>query len=114
MTLARRIVIRNVALLVGLALTGCVSIGGLLRLRASNDTLSKEFAELRLIEEISRHTSAAREMLAPGATADRAALRAELTAAVAAVERFRVAQAENDEGSESHESTEDRTVADAG
>jgi signal transduction histidine kinase len=114
MTLARKIVIRNVALLAGLALLGCASIVGLLRLRESNDTLSKEFAELRLIEEVSRHTAAAREMLAPGGTADRAALRAELQAAIAAVERFRAAQAENDEGSESHESAEDRTVAAAG
>jgi len=116
MTLSRKIVARNIALLAGLALLGCVSIAGLLRLRESNDTLSKEFTELRLIEEISRHTATAREMIAPGggASADPAALRAELRAATEGVERFRAAQAENDEGSESHESTEDRTVADAG
>jgi signal transduction histidine kinase len=114
MTLARKIVIRNIALLAGLALLGCVSLAGLLRLRESNDTLSKEFAELRLIEEVSRHTAAAREMISPGATADRAGLRAELVAAIDGLERFRAAQAENDEGSESHESAEDQTVADAG
>jgi signal transduction histidine kinase len=116
MTLSRKIVTRNIALLAGLALLGCVSIAGLLRLRESNDTLSKEFTELRLIEEISRHTATAREMFPPGgnASADPVALRAELKAATEGVERFRAAQAENDEGSESHESTEDQTVADAG
>ena len=111
MTLAQKIVLRNVALLAGLALLGCVCIAGLLRLRESNDTLSKEFAELRLVEEIARHVAAAREMTAAGApTGDPDALRTELRAAIAAVERFRAAQAYNDEGSESHESAEDRTV----
>jgi signal transduction histidine kinase len=116
MTLARKIVIRNVALLAGLALLGCVSMAGLLRLRESNDTLRKEFAELRLIEEISCHTATAREMIPCGgcASADRAALRAELAAAIEGVERFCAAQEENDEGSESHESSEDQTVAHVG
>ena len=115
MTLAQKIVLRNVALLAGLALLGCVCMAGLLRLRESNDTLSKEFGELRLVEEIARHAAAAREMAAAGApTAHPDALRAELRAAIDAVERFRAAQAYNDEGSESHESAEDRTVANVG
>ena len=115
MTLARKIVIRNIALLGGLALLGSVCIAGVLRLRESNDTLSKEFAELRLIEEVSRHVTAAREMIAVDAPAhDEDALRTELRAAIEAVDRFRAAQAQNDEGSESHESAEDRTIGQVG
>jgi two-component system, NtrC family, sensor kinase len=110
MTLARKIVLRNIALLAALLLLGCVSIVGLVRLRESNDTLTKEFAELRLIEQISRHTAAAREMITADTSTDPEAVRVEIRAAVAAAERFLAAQTENDEGSERHETSEDRTV----
>jgi two-component system, NtrC family, sensor kinase len=112
MTLARRILFRNVALLTGLALLAGVALLGLLRLRRDIGTMRMEYAELRVVERTTRHVVTAQGMMA-NATPDRHSIRVELQAAVGDLDRFLLDQAHNDEGSESHEESETEAIVDA-
>jgi signal transduction histidine kinase len=112
MTLARKILLRNVALLASLALLTGVAVWGLLRLRSNIDTLSKEYAELRAIDAVSRHVIAARGLINQSPSNPQQ-IRAELQAAIDELARYRADQEHNVEGSISHEQSEQTAAVDA-
>jgi signal transduction histidine kinase len=112
MTLGRKILLRNVALLAGLAVLACVALVAVLQLRRNIDTVRMEYAELRVVDRSTRHVIAAQGMM-DNSFPDRRAIGSELKAAVAELDRFLSDQRHNIEGSESHEESETEAIVDA-
>ncbi len=87
MTLSRKLILRTVALVLGLGLLGTTSLWGLLGLRANVDQAREEYRELRLIQGVDRRAAAARGLLA-AETPQRQDVVAELRTALLPLEEF--------------------------
>ena len=110
MTLSRKIVLRNVALLIGLTLLAAASFYGILSLRGGVEVAVDEYSEMRLIQQSTAHVSAARALLvSPAAQDSRLEIQAELSGAVAQLRQYVALQDLAHEGSAEHEDDELRT-----
>ncbi|HSV12715.1 MAG TPA: HAMP domain-containing sensor histidine kinase [Tepidisphaeraceae bacterium] len=87
MTLGRKILIKNAALLVALVVLACVATQGLLRLRASTRTVLTAYRQLQRIETAETDVTAAKSGLVRGQTAG-PALTAPLQSAVTRIDEF--------------------------
>ena len=113
MTLSRKIVLRNVALLVGLMLLAAASIYGTLSLRRGVEVAVDEYSEMRLIQQATVGVSAARALVLAGAPDTRLELQAELGHAIDHLRQYVAFQEHAHEGPAEHEDEELRTSRDA-
>src|SRR5581483_3013502 len=74
MTLGRKIVVKNAALLVALVLLACVATRGLLALRASTRTVLTAYRQLQRIENTETDLTAVQSALLRGQTSGSAVL----------------------------------------
>jgi two-component system, NtrC family, sensor kinase len=105
MTLSRKIILRNLVLLLGVLLLGVASLVGLWMLRGQVDVALDEYAELRLLARAENEAQSARAAIL-AARPDLDAVRRDLHNAIVAMEEYVALQAEAREGSEEHESNE--------
>jgi signal transduction histidine kinase len=113
MTLSRKIVLRNLALVVGLMLLAGASFYGTLGLRRGVEVAVDEYSEMRLIQQATVGVSAARALILAGAPDTRLELQAELGSAIDHLKQYVALQQYADEGSADHEDDELRTSAHA-
>ena len=113
MTLSRKIVLRNVALLVGLMLLAAASFYGALSLRRGVEVAVDEYSEMRLIQQATVGVSAARALILAAAPDTRLELQAELGHAIDHLHQYVALQEHAHEGSAEHEDEELRTSREA-
>ena len=105
MTLSRKILLRNLALLAGVMLLGGAALAGLWRLRDQVDVALDEYAELRLLSTAEAHGIEAEGRLL-AVTPDLVAARADLARAADALAQYLDLQSDAQEGSTAHEQRE--------
>jgi signal transduction histidine kinase len=110
MTLSRRIVLHSGALLASLLLLGAAALWSVLGLHRQVRNATKEYAELRDIQQVESHAAQAAERLT-ARPPDAAAALGELRLASEAAERLAALQEGEKEGSSRHEAVEERGVA---
>lgn len=109
MTLARKIVLRNLALMVGLLLLGAVAMWCMLSMWVSVHTASDEYIELRQIETVRRNIMLAEHRLF-AAKPDVPAAATAVSEALAEMQHLGALQLHTDEGSQGHENDEMRII----
>ena len=107
MTLGRKILLGNMALLVGLTAVGLASLLGLLALHHRVEDAGNEYSEHRLLDHISSHTGHSKTLLLSH-DANWPALESELLDAQSDLVKFRTLQETFKEGSAAHEDLEHR------
>src|SRR5689334_4837543 len=109
MTLSRKILLCDVALMCGLLALGVVSLCGLRALQRHQDTTTNEYAELRRVEATNVHLASALAMM-QASTPDPARATSELRAALEQVQQLQVLQEEGPASSVGHEKAEAQTI----
>src|SRR4051794_39843176 len=109
MTLSRKILLCDVALLGVLLVLGVVALCGLRALQRHHETTANEYAELRRVEATGVHLAAASALL-QSKSPDTTRASDELRKAVAEVEQFRKLQEQGPASSAGHERAEAQTI----
>jgi two-component system NtrC family sensor kinase len=103
MTLSRRMVLKNLGLLLGLLLFGAAAAWGMLRMRGNLRIATDEYSELRTIEKVCIRCGTAKFLLLDPGPVDRASVKRELSVALRELDDFRKQQSTEENEPEEHD-----------